>query len=304
MEQRYIIYSRTDRSFAWPEQIEQSFEVVNLDMIPLDVGSQKQEDFLALCVKLEIVPFVSKYGVFGCTKKEVGKHPFYYLELKTILDYPDRQFEDRGTGCPGGERPCGNGMTQIEKILLPKRIARKLDRLDIASLPSSGPKNYILVTKRVRELFDAHGISGYRLVPCLETKVSYSSEDYLFGQKNSALESHANYFQLIITEKVIHYPDIGRLLDWSQCPVCGVVGMFRPHLLEGNTLFFDAGDLSATDLQICDGRRSTNLGTFRTKSAWLVASANVLRLLLDHNMSGVETAPSWPRAAVEIVDIH
>lgn len=303
MEQKYVNYWRTDRSFSWPEQVMQSFEIVQTDSIFIDAGSQEQKDFLNLCVELEIVSFISKYGVYGCSKKEVGKRPFYYLELKTILDYPDRQFEDIDTGCPGIGRPCGNGTAQIEKILLPSRIARKLDHLDIATIPSRGPKSHTLVTKRIQELFATHGISGYRLVPCLERRISYSAEDYMFEQKNLALESEANYFQLIVTPKVIQYPNIGELLGWTQCAVCGIVGGFWPHLLAGNTMFFQSGDLNTTDFQVCDGRRSDNLGTFRTKSDWVIASAKVLRLLLDHKISGIGAA-SLPKIEVEIVDIR
>lgn len=303
MEQKYVDYWKTDHNFSWPEQVMQSFEIVDSDNILLDADSQRQKKFLALCVKLEIVPLISKYGVFGCSKKEVGRHPFYYLNLKAILDYPDRQFENQDTGCPGGGRPCGNGVSQIEKILLPRRVARRLEQLDIATLPSKGPKNYTLVTKRVRELLAAHDVTGCRFVPCLETKVVYSPDDYIFEQKSRVLESQANYFQLIVTEKVCQYPDIGRLLDWSQCPVCGIIGMFRPHLLEGNTMSFDVSDLNVTDFQVCDGRRLTNLGTFRTKSDWVIVSSRVLRLLLDHKIGGVGTV-SRPKIEVEIVDIH
>ena len=303
MERKYLDYLRADWNFSWPEQIRQNFEVINHDSIYLEPGSQKEEDFLDLCIELDIIPFVSKYGVFGCSKREVGQRSHYYLDVKSSSDYPNRRFEDQTTGCPGDSRPCGNGTVQIEKVSLSPIMAKKLDRLDVMSMPSAGRSTHILLTRRMKELFSSEGITGYQLIPCLEEGMSYSPEDYIFKQDSLELERKARYFQLVITAKVLQCPNISKLLDWRQCSRCSIVGMFRPHLFEGNTMFFQAKDLNTTDLQVCDGCRSDNIGLFCTKSNWIIVSAKLLRLFLDHKVAGIDTPP-WPKIEVEIVDIR
>jgi len=303
VERKYLDYLRADWNFSWPDQVRQDFEVISHDNIYIEPGSQRERDFLDLCIKLEIIPFVSKYGVFGCLKKEVGQRPYYYLDVKSSSDYPNRQFEERSTGCPGDSRPCGNGTVQIEKVSLSPKMTRKLDRLDIMTIPSAGGSSHILMTKRIKELFSFEGITGCHLIPCLEEGRSYSPEAYIFKQDSLELERKAKYFQLTVTAKVLQYPNIGRLLAWKQCSTCGVVGMFQPHLLKGNTMFFQTDDLNTSDLQVCDGRRSDNIGLFHTKSDWIIVSARLLRLLLDHKVAGIDTPP-WPQVEVEIVDIR
>lgn len=302
MEQKYTNYLRVN-NFSWPDEIRKNFEVIHHDNIYLEPSSQREKDFLNLCGDLQIIPFVSKYGVFGCLKKEVGQRPYYYLEIKNRSDYPNRRFEDRNTGCTGDSRPCGNGTAQIEKVLLSPKMAKNLDRLGIMRIPSAGRSGYILLTKQIKDLFIAEAITGCQFIPCLEEGTKYSPEDYVLNINSLELEEQAEYFQLIITAKVLQYPNIGRLLEWRQCSACGIVGLFRPHLFEGNTMFFQTNDLNATDLQVCDGRRSDNLGLFHTISDWIIVSARLLRLLLDRKVAGIDTVP-WPRIEVEIVDIR
>lgn len=188
------------------------------------------------------------------------------------------------TCLPSDKSRCFNGVIQVRKVAVNNKIARALDKYDIAvqNWPTT-PRVY-LISRRLKELLVPQQFSGCKLVPCLNVGEEYSEEESAFSSNSERPWNIGKYFQIIMTNSTKGPPTVGKLLAVNRCSRCQTARMFIGEREER----FRPDDLYPTDFQYYSRVSTTDHGTLDVSLEIPVVSARVLQCFIDNGIKGLK----------------
>ncbi|GBC60974.1 hypothetical protein DENIS_1934 [Desulfonema ishimotonii] len=300
MDKRIAYYRPSKRLVNWPKDVLQRFEKSEskYGVMYFEEGSEEEHSFLALCGEHGLG--LIRGTMLKCTGKDLYRYPFHYLTVKMFrkMNY-EYEFMDFSTACNN----CNTGIhrvgaTQVKKIQLD---SGQLKSNDILEMPGYKAPNIFLISRNLKDLMESENFTGYRLIPCLEKGRHYSEKEMRSNTQSKKLENEANYFQLIITDKIINPPDIGRFRTLTPpCPVCNTFSNF----IEVDEFVFHIKDLQKKDFQILNEYNFKGMGRYHIGGDIPIISSRVLRLFIENKIKGLYRYMTDPPVKYGIVEIE
>ena len=283
---------------SWPEELMSAFRahLCRFGIMFFDEGSARETEFL--CEARNRGLRLDMRSILYCTGPDLFEHPYHYLTVKQDRVHAVGELMDLSTSCSRGEKPfCLTGATQRRRISINPRKSLKLDMMEEPRWIR--PRLYI-ISRRMRDLMEPQGFTGYRLEPCLQEGGEYTPCETLFRSQSPALEERAVNFQLRITAKTLGPPRVGEIKRFQPpCPRCGVERGF----ISNSAPVFSLSDLNCSDFQISDEQLSDNYGIVKTPGEICIVSARFLRFLLDNGIQGLRDYLTDPPIPFGVVDI-
>jgi len=297
----YGIDEKPDKAIKITIKLRKLFpkEISEFGAIYFEEGSEREKEFIDHARKKRIK--ISRRGAFiSCTRSEITRFPFFYLSVKADRDYGQKEKAfDMSLACGGGvdEIFCETGIKQTKKIIIDPKKSKKLDIMDVPF--TSNPPAFI-VSKRLKDLLEAHGVTGCKFIPCLELGKDYPEEITLLHTHDESLAETADYFQLLITETVINPPSVGYVKIKDSCPKCKTVQNME---IETNPVF-TIDDLRKTVFQVFNQYSTSNSGIIRIPVEIPIVSSRILDLILENKMKGIREYLGDPPIQYGIVEIR
>lgn len=291
----YLTAFSSNGKLPWPEEIQIAYsayrDVFGDGGYIFEAGSQQELQFIADAERLNLTVISVPY--FRSTSKTLLQQPYYVWLVKGGKGFVENGLMDRTNACVGdGKFLCTTGEYQQRKITYdPKKIS-KLEIMQF-SLPS-----IFVISKRVKMLFDAAGLTGYRTIPCIETGNKEPNSDLRYTAET---EARAEYFQLVITEHTDEpmHLRVGSKFRW--CDKCGVVYLYGGGL----TGYFPSKGLRHVDFQTTTQFKLPTGEEFRFVNHLAVVSARAIKLIQDHKLTGLAKFKSEPFNIPHwAVDVH
>lgn len=298
MDERIVVFCKTDNSVSWPRPTLQSFakEATRGQMFVFVAGSERERAF-GLAVEQHAIPCVRREYI-RCDGQALLRYPFHYLRTKPDRDYEKNDYMDQSQRCRGDERlKCRAGVSQRDKIVLDPARSKALD---IMYDPAWIRPSIILISRGMKDNLNQVAATGFELVPCLSRGDEYSEEEISLYGKCPELSERADYFQLRVTTKVLSPPCVGELERISlQCSACGAVHLYK----SSESPYFQPEDLSDADFQASDGIRSLDGRSFVLTVEQVIISSRVLQMFLEDKMRGLAQYMVEPDIPFGVVDI-
>lgn len=240
----------------------------------------KRFDFLAASQKqIEDNAFYLLIAADACT---TVRNPFPYEELFEYSSPCILSKEDTSSEKLGGGNRCGFVKGQTLKISLDvHQIPKHLD------LMSGGwGVDLYVISRRLLDFLKDSNFTGFRFVPCLDTKRDYPAQYKAFDATDTEFDESAEFYQLVITAetRTPMYFGVGFLREKS-CESCGVLFNASANIY---TEYFPVNGLGSEDIQmqsLCqlpDGRVLHNAGQA------VYISGRLMRALLKEKFKGIE----------------
>lgn len=299
MEKKIAFYTLAERGAEWHNTICRMFDenMSRYGVIYFYENSEDELKFRNECSKLNIN--VNKNTVLKCTGKDLLRRPYHYLTVtpdKAIYDL--RKIMDFSNVCPGGgDVLCTMNLQQKNKVVIDINKSKKLD---IMAVPYLHKPKIILISRKLKELLEVQGFSGYRIVPCLEKGKDFSVDELRLETITHRIQKESAYFQLVITEES-RKPEIVEQITrvFSKCSTCNTVYGFH----SAGTIYFEKGDLLDTDFQRTINYRTPNGQIIFFSGEAIIISSRVLKFLLDNKIRGLfrfMTDPPIKHGVVEV----
>ena len=272
--------------------------VSRFGVIYFEEGTKEEHDFKKILKSQTIT--TNRSTVLKCTGKDLYRHPYHYLSARPERrDFDYKYFMNYNNVCKGGgDLLCQTNLIQKNKVVID---LKKPLNFDIVEIPGILKPKIHIVSRRLKEIIDTSGLTGYKLVPCLEKGKDYSKEETHFEIQSNKLEKEANYFQLVVTDEV-KIPDcIGKITRiFSQCTTCNAVYGF----LSDSDSYFKDGDLMKTDFQRSGDFRTSNGKIIRSATESIIISSKVLKLFIDNKVKGLFRYMTDPPIKYGVVEIR
>jgi hypothetical protein len=295
---KYIsYYYLKDRLGTWPDPIIKKFSknFTKYGGPWFYVCSDIEAEFEKECSSYNIDYY--RKTILKATGKHLFDYPYFYLTVSTDRNiYTDEDFLDFSNICDEKVFFCGHGIKQYRKVSIDYD---KSKLLDIMITPTK--LRLLLISRKVKDIIEHNGLTGYRLIPCVEKGKKYKETDLLFDTYSKSIENNAQYFQLIVTEKVSRPPIVGNLIRiFSQCPKCKMVSGFDSD----QSTYFNKNDLKNTDFQFYNEYSTSAGDTFLIPNDIYIISSRTLRHFLDNNIKGMTRYTTDPPIQYGVVEIR
>lgn len=258
--------------------------------------SNEEKRFVDYCVEQGIG--YKRFNLLAASQKQIVDNAFYLLIAADACTsvrnpFPYEELFEYSSPCLlskedipseklGGGNGCGFVKGQALKISLDVHQMRK--HLDLMS--GGWSVDLYVVSRRLRNFLKDSNFTGFRFVPCLDTKRDYPSQYRAFDATDTELDDSAEFYQLVITAKTrtpMHF-GIGFRRE-KACERCGVLINASANIY---TQYFPANGLGSEDIQmqcLCqlpDGR------VLHQDGQMVYISGRLLRALLKEKFKGIQ----------------
>lgn len=292
-------YSLKNRLDVWDDTIAHQFkkQMSKYGVISFESGSDLEAEFQKVCTERSIE--ILRKTIQKCTGKDLYRHPYHFLTVKPDKSvYDEKLFMDTSRVCAGGGQVlCKIGAEQTQKIWIDLKKSKKLDIMTVPNIHT--PKIHI-ISRKLKQIMEPLALSGYRVVPCLEKGKRYSEYDMRLDTASAQLEEEANYFQLVIEQRVLNPPCAGNLIRvFSQCAACKTVYGFNSD----TTPYFSVDDLENTDFQLFNEYITSDGSRFTIAGEIAIISSTVLQVLIDQKITGLASYLTDPPIKHGVVEL-
>lgn len=306
MEERLIIY-RSRENGGWPTDLLSKYKKYHLlkphygivGPMVFQEGSTEQVEFSRELVARNL-RYVSQREL-RTSGSDLAKHDYYYLSVKFEREYEDvcdPELFSTETACPGDSNVlCGEGTVQVNKVRI---NMQKSKRYDIMWHPRAVRPRILLVSKRLRDIMLNNSLSGCHFVPCLEAGRQYQEYEHTFNPTDDYGNVDASYYQLVVTATVNNPPQVLSGNPGVQCSKCHTAFGFNTF----DEPYFQTDDLKPVDFQAFEGYVINSGEYVRIHADTVIISYRILRLLIEHKMTGWDNYMDNPVIKYRVVDIH